>query len=236
MTGPVLTFRLCGPMAAFGDPATDERRGTELRPTRSGALGLIAAAMGIAREDRVGHEALSTGLGFATRVFADRGPMRDWHTIQSPKGKSVRAATRRDELEGYDLNTKLSQRWYIQSVDADVFVWRRSDAAPALEDIAAKLRRPAYVLYLGRKSCPLAAPLEPAIFADLASALARVPQGAPGRRGDVVPPLFSDLLGQVPSGFSEKSRSTRSDAFLRAGASWGHAQRMEIEYGREAPP
>lgn len=161
-----LVFRLWAPMAAWGDIAVGERRGSWLRPSRSAILGLVAAALGIARGETAKHDNLEDGLGFAVRVDDPGRPLRDYHTAQSPSSqRGVRWATRRDELDpDNDLNTILSERQYYLEMDAIVVLWFRKDKAPltlTLEEIATALREPSFTLYLGRKSCPPGLPMKP---------------------------------------------------------------------------
>src|SRR5215469_1393549 len=75
-----LTFVLAAPLAAMGEIAVGERRGSWDRPGRSAVLGLIAACLGLAREDEGAHESLETGYGLALRV-QNVGPLLpDYHT------------------------------------------------------------------------------------------------------------------------------------------------------------
>jgi len=159
-----VVFRLWGPMAAWGDIAVGERRGTWGRPSRSGILGLVAAALGIERTNAPAHDRLEAGLGFAVCVDRPGRPLRDYHTAQSPSSrKNVRWPTRRDELDPEnDLNTILSERSYLADLDAIILLWRRDGAdVPSLPDIAHRFAEPQFALFLGRKSCPLGLPLRP---------------------------------------------------------------------------
>jgi CRISPR system Cascade subunit CasD len=63
-----------------------------------------------------------------------------------------------------DLNTILSTRDYRQDAAAVVALQARDGAHYSLARIADALRHPRFVLYLGRKSCPLAAPLHPVVI------------------------------------------------------------------------
>src|SRR5262245_59936868 len=102
---PYLLFRLAAPLAAFGTVAVGERRPTWDRPSKSQALGLIAAALGIERADEPRLATLAAGLGFAVRIDAAGGLAIDCHTAQAPKEASLRrrardigaASTRADE-------------------------------------------------------------------------------------------------------------------------------------------
>lgn len=161
-----LVFRLWGPMASWGEIAVGERRGSWSRPSRSAILGLVAAALGIERNDTEAHRQLDVQLGFAVRVDHPGKPLRDYHTAQAPSQKrGVRWATRRAELNpSNDINTILSERGYYQEADAVIALWLRETAPRyTLADISARLIEPVFTLYLGRKSCPLGLPLVPKI-------------------------------------------------------------------------
>ena len=75
-------------------------------------------------------------------------------------------ATRRDELSlpKTDLNTILSSRDYRQDAAALVAVQTVTNAPYSLKQLAEALKKPKFVLYLGRKSCPVAVPLHPRVL------------------------------------------------------------------------
>lgn len=177
-----LCFRLHGPLASWGDVAVGERRPTSPHPSRSAILGLVAAALGIRREDAEAWAELERSFGFASRTDAPGELLVDFHTAQGPEEKLLRAeasaarkagvpwhrpATRRAELAfaRHALDTLLSTRQYRADALWTAVLWLRPGAAPrwALPELAQALRRPCFVPYLGRKSCPLDVPLEPQI-------------------------------------------------------------------------
>jgi len=162
-----LIFRLYGPMASWGDIAVGEVRPSLMIPSKSAVMGLIAAALGIRREQEEQQRQLNLSYGFAVRVDRAGIPMVDYHTAQVPssgKGRNRRVFhTRREEINGvskHELNTVLSQRDYRMDAFYTIALWMRKDAPYALEIIADKLKEPEFVLYLGRKACPLALPVE----------------------------------------------------------------------------
>jgi CRISPR system Cascade subunit CasD len=171
-----LTCVLAAPIGAMGALAVGERRGTWDRPGRSAVLGLVAACLGIAREDEDAQQALEAGYGMALRVER-LGPMlADYHTAQVPPARRGRVfRTRREELAAPDLGTILSRRDYHVDLVVFVALWPR-EAAPrwSLKAVAEAMREPQFVPYLGRRACPLMLPLSPEIevAADPAAALA----------------------------------------------------------------
>lgn len=163
-----LIFRLYGPMASWGDIAVGEVRPSYTHPSKSAVLGMVAAALRIDRDQEEKHRQLGAGYGFAVRVDSMGVPLVDYHTAQVPpsgSGRNRRSfATRREELCTLPrdaLNTILSRRDYRMDALAAVALWARAASPPySFEEIRSALERPGYVLYLGRKSCPLALPVE----------------------------------------------------------------------------
>jgi CRISPR system Cascade subunit CasD len=171
----ILLFRLYGPMASWGEIAVGESRHTANYPSKSAVLGLIGAALGIERHDEAMQSSLQQGYALAVEVLSTGQLLRDYHTAQVPDsvGKfSYR--TRRDELVlGKErLGTILSSREYRSDALAVVAVRALADAPFSLSQIREKLLKPVFHLYLGRKSCPLAAPLNPQLLTDQANFLA----------------------------------------------------------------
>jgi CRISPR system Cascade subunit CasD len=175
-TSEFLTFALSAPVAAMGEVAVGERRGSWDRPGRSAVLGLIAACLGPGRDDEAAHAALETGYGVALRIQSLGALVADYHTAQVPPvRRGRRYATRKEELEADTLETILSRRDYRSDVLVLAALWARVDARWPLNEIETALDEPHYIPYFGRKSCPLMLPLAPRrdVAADPAGALAR---------------------------------------------------------------
>ncbi len=137
-----LLFRLDGPMQSWGYRSRFDYRDTSLEPTRSGVIGLICAAMGIERgEDISKFDKIRMGV----RVEKDGRPERDYHTAMNV----IKAG-------GSDVETVVSSRDYL--ADASFTIGLQSEDKDLLEAIAAALRNPVWVLFLGRKAFPLALP------------------------------------------------------------------------------
>lgn len=154
-----LVFTLSAAMAAMGDLAGHERRGTLAWPGRSAVLGLLAAAKGIRRDDAQALTRLET-LRVAVGILDAGEPLRDYHTVQTvPTAAAKRPDSRPAALATagrLGLNTTITLRDYRVGVAYAVALW----GAP-LEGLAEALQRPAFTLYFGRKSCPLSAPPAP---------------------------------------------------------------------------
>jgi CRISPR system Cascade subunit CasD len=158
-----LVFQLYGPMAAWGDIAVGEYRPSFAHPSKSAIIGLLAAALGIRRDEEERQKSLSGACAFAVRVDAMGMLLRDYHTAQvPPEKKGVTYHTRYSELS-WGLNTILSSRDYRCDAAYTVAVGLRDGTELTIQRLLDKLRKPEFSLYLGRKSCPLAIPLDPKI-------------------------------------------------------------------------
>jgi CRISPR system Cascade subunit CasD len=157
-----LTFALAAPLAAMGDIAVGERRGSWDRPGRSAVLGLLGACLGLARDDEASHAALEDGYGLALCRQHIGSLLADYHTAQVPPARRGRRfLTRAEELAVDALETILSRRDYRTDVLVLAALWQRPGAKWPLAAIEAALRAPHFAPYFGRKSCPLMLPLAP---------------------------------------------------------------------------
>jgi CRISPR system Cascade subunit CasD len=144
----VLTLRLAGPLQSWGTAARFTRRTTEPAPTKSGVIGMLAAAQGIERGD---DEVLARlgALRFGVRIDQPGTRVRDFQTAHhAVTGKSM----------------PLSERFYL--ADA-VFVAALEGDSALIGELHAALRAPVYPPYLGRRSCPPARPVELGVHHDI---------------------------------------------------------------------
>jgi CRISPR system Cascade subunit CasD len=154
----VLVLRLAGPLQSWGASSRFARRTTESAPTKSGVIGLLAAAAGIERGDDTRLAPLAA-LRFGARIDQPGTRIRDFHTAHhGDTGASM----------------PLSERYYL--ADA-VFVAAVEGDHALLTGLHDALHTPAYPPYLGRRSCP---PSEPVVLglhdaARLEDVLANVP-------------------------------------------------------------
>lgn len=163
-----LVFHLYGPMAAWGDIAVGEYRPSFAHPSKSAIIGLLAAALGIRRDEEEKQKNFAAACSYAVRVDAMGTLLRDYHTIQVPSsgtGRNRRTFhTRKAELAESDLNTILSSRDYRCDAVYTVVITLLDGAPYSVKNLAEALRKPVFTLYLGRKSCPLAFPLSPVVI------------------------------------------------------------------------
>ncbi len=118
-----LVFLLYAPLAAMGGVAVGEQRAGFDRPAKSAILGLIAAALGLDRNNEAAHRALAEGYRLGLGEISRGRLLLDYHTAQAPPQRRSRSfATRREELARKDdLGTVLSVREYR----TDLPIWSR---------------------------------------------------------------------------------------------------------------
>ena len=226
-----LTFRLYGPLAAWGDIAVGEYRPSFAHPSKSAVIGLLAAGLGIRRDEEEQQNALAKACSFAVRVDAMGTLLRDYHTTQVPSARrGVVHYSRRSELGVGDLNTILSNRDYRCDAAYTVAISVREGAPYSVQQMADALLRPVFTLYLGRKSCPLALPLQPCVVstATLREALESVPVPLDELVGVMKSPAEVGVYwedGEV-SGYERDHVITRRDAPLSR-KRWQFAERRE---------
>lgn len=135
----VLLLRLAAPLQAWGSSSKFIVRSTEREPTKSGVIGMIAAALGIQRNDDPQKLVPLTTLRFGVRADKEGVLLKDFHMVHVYKIADV------------------TERYYLS--DAVFLVALESDDKTLLERIASALQKPVYPLYLGRKSCPPTLPI-----------------------------------------------------------------------------
>ena len=148
-----LLLRLAAPLQAWGSDSKFETRKTDREPTKSGVVGLLAAALGLRRDDTEGLARLN-GLRFAVRADQEGSLLVDFHTANR--------LSERQQKENREKGKKpeapyVTYRHYLQ--DAVFLVGLESGDEALLRELEAALRHPVYPLYLGRRSCPPTLPL-----------------------------------------------------------------------------
>jgi CRISPR system Cascade subunit CasD len=226
-----LVFHLYGPMAAWGDIAVGEYRPSFAHPSKSAIIGLLAAALGIRRDEEERQKQLTGAFSYAVRVDAMGSLLRDYHTIQVPTSGTVRNPktfhTRKAELADSDLNTILSSRDYRCDAVYTVAVTLREGAPYSVKSLADALRKPVFTLYLGRKSCPLALPLSPLVIIaeSVKEAMTKVP--VPDELHDLIQGNSSLVYWEGDQGGYEREQViTRRDEPLSR-KRWQFSERKE---------
>lgn len=135
-----LLLRLSAPLQSWGSESVYDNRETDYIPTKSGVIGMLAAALGIERGEPKPLEELAN-LKFGVRVD--------------------RQGTRLDDFQitrmGEKLNANLSHKVYLS--DAIFLAGLSSEDAGFLKKLEEALRYPKFAVFLGRRSCPPTLPL-----------------------------------------------------------------------------
>lgn len=152
-----LVLRLAGPLQSWGGQTDFNRRETLAEPTRSGVIGLLAAAQGRRRGDPI-EDLLDLRLG--VRVDQPGSLLRDYHTVSDFRGvpllSAQLSANGSQKRTQPAKHTAVTQRYYLQDA---AFVAAVEGAEELLHGLAAAIRRPAFPLALGRRACVPTQPL-----------------------------------------------------------------------------
>lgn len=125
-----LLLRFAAPLQSWGVESKFEQRSTELLPTKSGVIGLVAAALGRKRYEDLND---LVQLNFGVRVDQEGILLRDYHTAKSEQSSYV------------------TNRYYLS--DAIFLVGLEGDES-LLDEVKQGICMPAFPLFLGRRSCP----------------------------------------------------------------------------------
>lgn len=131
-----LLLRLAAPLQAWGTDSKFEVRRTNREPSKSGVIGLLAAALGLRRDADLSR---LSALRFGVRVDRNGEVIKDFHMAKAEK------------------TSYLTYRYYLS--DAIFLVGLESEDRSFLEQIERALRNPCFPLFLGRRSCPPTLPL-----------------------------------------------------------------------------
>ena len=135
-----LLLRLAAPLQAWGADSKFETRKTAREPTKSGVIGLLAAALGLRRDETEPLTRLAQ-LRFGVRVEREGQLLVDFHMA------------RNEEKD----RSYVTYRHYLE--DAVFLVGLESEDTALLQELAEALTHPVFPLYLGRRACPPTLPL-----------------------------------------------------------------------------
>jgi len=165
-----LVYRLSAALGAMGTLAGNERRGTDDWPARSAITGMLGAALGVQRSDRDSLRSLETEYAIGLSRLRLGSILTDYHTAQTvPTSAAKRPSSRAEALalgraKGA-LGTIITQREYHQECMFDVAIRTLAETPRwSLDALLEALERPYYVLYFGRKACPLDLPVSPRLI------------------------------------------------------------------------
>ena len=229
-----LALLLDAPMQAWGHSSRFERRTTALHPTRSGVIGLLAAALGVdkyaddesAQLDRLAPLRITT----ITLPRSDRRGelpivrLEDYHTVGPREG--IRRASGKVDKDA----TVQTYRHYLLDARFGILL---EGPSPLLTEIAAALRDPCWGVWFGRKCCLPATPLLAAGPAPLAEAWTQLLRRA-DYTGDEPREQFDHVLESTPD---TAGADMIADAPLGYGLPIGerHAPRWLLRVPRKRP-
>ncbi|WP_406691500.1 type I-E CRISPR-associated protein Cas5/CasD [Saccharopolyspora sp. ID03-671] len=144
-TPHTLAVCLDAPMQSWGLRSRFQNRDTAHEPTKSGVVGLLAAALGIPRENTSDIQRLAQ-VRMGVRVDREGLVERDFHTVNNVPNTAEK-----------DHKTVISDRYYL--ADAVFLVVLEHPDRDKLLRWHAALHHPHWPLYLGRKAFVPARPL-----------------------------------------------------------------------------
>ncbi|RCV51381.1 type I-E CRISPR-associated protein Cas5/CasD [Marinitenerispora sediminis] len=194
-------LRLAGPLQSWGEHSAYGLRDTVIFPTRSGLVGMFAAAQGVERGADLSHY---DTLGITVRIDRPGTRTVDFHTVGGGMPASRTVPTAEGKRRGAEAGTIVTHRAYLAGAVFTVAVTAPEEVA---EPIAAALLAPHWQPYLGRRAC---VPDQPLVLgrrvADPVAELRKVPLPPPlpgqrdGSAGETVSVEFVYEGDHVPSG------------------------------------
>lgn len=137
-----ILLKFGGPMQAWGTGSYFETRKTDLYPSKSAVIGLLAAAYGYRRHEE-GHIQRLNRLNFAVRIDQHGRLLRDYHIAEKYDKKG--------EFE----RTYVTNRYYLEDAVFVVALGHEDDAW--IDEISQVLARPYFQPFMGRRSLPIPA-------------------------------------------------------------------------------
>ncbi|MFI6803840.1 type I-E CRISPR-associated protein Cas5/CasD [Streptomyces luteogriseus] len=153
-----LLLRLAAPLQAWGDHrAVIDTRHTSAQPTKSGVIGLLAAALGHERDQPLGPLA---DLTIGVRTDLPGTLLRDYHTVSDYRGTPLPSANTnpagRQKRTSPPRHTMTTERFYLQDA---AFLVAVHGPTEVVERLHTAVKAPVGLLGLGRSSCPPTFPL-----------------------------------------------------------------------------
>lgn len=139
-----LLLRLAGPLQAWGTESRFNVRQAGTAPSKSGVVGLLAAALGRRRDSDLAD---LRQLRFGVRSDWQGKLLRDYQIVRI-----------QDEKDNTKIKeTNVTERYYL--ADAVFVAGLESEDLSFLQSLEAALRAPVWAPFLGRRSCPPTQPL-----------------------------------------------------------------------------
>jgi len=166
-----LAMMLDAPLQSWGFASRFQRRTTGLHPTKSGVIGLVCAAMGLAKgsdEEKRELPELRKLTMMSIAITRSYPRLEDFHTTGGGYDKKTHAQFIPRKASGGPCdNPTVSRRQYL--TDARFGVILAGDRA-LLERVAAALQDPVWGVWFGRKNCIPAEPISRGLFSTVEEA------------------------------------------------------------------
>jgi CRISPR system Cascade subunit CasD len=149
MAANTLFLRLEGPMQSWGERARWSVRDTAPEPTKSGIVGLLGCALGIA--DDAGLREISDALRMGVRCDRPGTRLVDYHTVGGGYAEpALLTAEGKPKISSGAPHTEQTWRSYLCDASFLVAVQGPPEMIARLADA---VQAPHWPIYLGRKAC-----------------------------------------------------------------------------------
>ena len=229
-----LALFLRAPMQSWGAASKFGDRGTLDVPTRSGLLGLLAAACGIDKNDEPNERewlAKADKLSLTVLAFRRGNRMTDYHTVGAHYDKDNAWQKRMipTTADSKPRGTDLTRRDYLTD---SVFGAMLSGDDMLVVEMATGLANPVWGVWLGRKSCIPTEPILAGVFGSAEEAevalLERFRRTATPSDIDKCSVVFSVLETTT-----DNAEETTLDIPVSFARREFHARRIQRLYGEE---
>ena len=147
-----ILMKFSGPMQSWGTSSHFETRHTDNHPSKSGVIGLVAAALGWRRNDE--HIATLNAMTFAVRVDQPGTLLKDYQTAHKVSKKNNQSKFILQFYHGeVPMFTYVTSRYYLE--DAVFTVALGIPDSHQADTIADALQAPYFQPYMGRRALPL---------------------------------------------------------------------------------
>lgn len=144
-----LALYLDAPMQSWGYQSRFDRRTTLSYPTKSGVIGMLCAAMGVPKNDRVMIARLA-GLRMYVYVLSAVRRMTDFHTVGGGYDPKTERVWMPRKADGGRPSTVVTHRDYLLHSKFGVVL---NGDSTLLEHCEIALANPKWGVWFGRKSC-----------------------------------------------------------------------------------
>lgn len=135
-----LLLKFAGPLQSWGTNSDFETRHTDLYPSKSAVIGMIAGSLGYRRDEDEKINQLKS-LDFAVRIDQPGNLLRDFHTAKTYT------------TNGTFIRTYVTNRYYIE--DGVFVVAVGSEDEKIIDSISVAIQKPYFQQYMGRRALPV---------------------------------------------------------------------------------